>query len=206
VTDATSNKVRRKWSPRRVFAIISIVAALVVLGTNVAWRLLEWTNSNVFCGSCHEMGGAVGTWTASTHTINRSGMHVDCIECHLPPKDDIVRFSAVKGATGLKDVMSHLLERPYDAETTTERLLRTIPDLTCTRCHEELFSPEMTDAGRIAHRAYPYPKIGQRRNCLSCHPQVGHKRPIVIEPPETREQDEQDGDHADEAAHEPPTE
>ena len=206
MADAISNKVRRERSPRRVFAIILIVAALVVLGIDLAWRLLEWTHSNAVCASCHEMGGAVGSWTASTHAINRSGMHVDCIDCHLPPKDDIVRFSTVKGATGLRDLTSHLLDRPYDAGATSERLLKTIPDSACTKCHAELFSPEMTDAGRIAHRAYLYPKNGQRRNCLSCHPQVGHKRPIVIEPPETQEQDEQDGDHSDGAAHAPPAE
>jgi len=199
-----SNKVRRGRSRRRVFAIILIVAALVVLGIDLGWRLLEWTHSNAFCASCHEMDGAVGSWTASTHTINSSGMHVDCIECHLPPKDDIVRFTAVKAAMGLKDVTSHLLDRPYDAGATSERLLKTLPDSACTKCHAELFSPEMTDAGRIAHRAYLYPKTGQRRNCLSCHPQVGHKRLVVIEPPET-EQDEDD-DHGGEASHAPPTE
>lgn len=202
MTDSTPSNVRRKRSPRRVFAIVLIVAALAVLGIDVAWRLLEWTNSNAFCASCHEMSGAVRSWTASTHHINRSGMHVDCIECHLPPKDDMIHFTIVKGATGLKDVTSHLFDRSYDAEAMTERLLKTIPDSACTKCHAELFSPEMTDAGRIAHREYLYPRIGQRRNCLSCHPQVGHKRPVVIEPPETDE--DEDGEDAGETPHEAP--
>lgn len=195
MTDAAPNTTRRKRSPRRVVAIVLIVVPLVVLSIDLTWRLLERTNANASCASCHEMDRAVESWIGSSHYVNRSGMHVDCIDCHLPPKDNIIRFAAVKGVKGLRDLTGHLLQEPYDARAATERLLRTIPDTTCTECHAELFSPRMTDEGRVAHRAYLYPKTGERRNCLSCHPQVGHRRPVVIEPPETDQHEDSETPH-----------
>ena len=37
----------------------------------------------------------------------------------------------------------------------------------------------MTLEAHIAHKVVLYPEDGHQRNCLSCHPQVGHERPLL---------------------------
>jgi len=169
--------------------LLLIIVGFVVLA-DLSWRFLEWTSGNAFCARCHEMEGALRSWQGSTHYVNPSGMQVRCIDCHLPPQENILRFTAVKGAEGLKDVAYHVLKRPYDAEEMTERLLAEIPDDRCLKCHPELFSPEMTLEAHIAHTVVLFPEDGHERNCLSCHPQVGHKRPVPSAPAPVDEDEE----------------
>ena len=182
--------IRKPRRRRRVLLVIVLFLVAFVVLADLAWRFLEATSTNAFCASCHEMDGAVKSWRASTHYTNASGMHVNCVDCHLPPKDHLLRFVWEKGATGTRDVALHLAKRPYDAKAWTERLLKEMPDSRCLGCHPELFSPEMSLEAHIAHSLVLFPEDGNVRNCLSCHPEVGHRRPPLAPPPDMKEQEE----------------
>ncbi|MFH0964542.1 MAG: NapC/NirT family cytochrome c [Planctomycetota bacterium] len=151
------------------------LAALCVFSIG-AWHALEWTNRNELCGSCHEMEEAYQSWISSTHYHNASGMRVACVECHLPPRERIVEHLLVKTGVGTREVAKHLLGRAYGEEALRERILEEMPDAWCMKCHEDLFAPEMDVSAHIAHTVSVFPVKGNERNCVSCHPWVGHKR------------------------------
>ena len=56
-----------------------------------------------YCGSnCHEMNTAYQTWELSVHGANKFGVQVECIDCHLPPKDKFFTHIATKAYQGGK--------------------------------------------------------------------------------------------------------
>jgi len=185
--------------------ILALVVGFCGFGL-LAWQVLEWTSSNAFCASCHEMDQAVLTWIRSTHYTNPSGDHVDCVDCHLPPRGRIVPFLLTKGETGFRDVAKHVLGADYDGQALRERMLETLPDSQCTGCHEELFSPEMDKSAHIAHTVVLFPQPGKERSCVSCHPWVGHDREEgqprrIKRPPEVADEESDAADGAEAPAH-----
>ena len=68
-----------------------------------------------FCVSCHEMEKPHASWQKSSHFVNRTGVQVTCIECHLPHKDDRIAHLVSRFWAGAKDLSVSLLGR-YDAE------------------------------------------------------------------------------------------
>lgn len=132
--------------------------------------------------SCHVHTESDNMWRFSTHYNNTSGNVVNCIDCHLPPKEDgIMRYTFVKAKQGIKDVYGYMFKDSADFQWE----LRSHPDIaerfvfdeSCIKCHQNLFPATLNAAGCEAHLYYE--ANADEKSCISCHISVGHYNPIA---------------------------
>jgi cytochrome c-type protein NapC/trimethylamine-N-oxide reductase cytochrome c-type subunit TorC len=138
---------------------------------------LEYTSTSPFCGvACHEMGPAYRTWELSTHGANKYGFRVECIECHLPPKDKFFTHLAAKSYTGAKDIYKHYLGPDYDLEKTRKMVLDQISSHRCLHCHDSLLLKPGSSASMKAHLEAVNEPLAPENRCVVCHEDAGHQR------------------------------
>ena len=137
---------------------------------------INYTSTDEFCESCHMHAHATKNWRFSTHFNNKSGIIVHCVECHLPP-EGIPHLSA-KATTGLRDLWGTLVKDAVDIDwlqkSTREAAIHHVYKKACVKCHQNLFSQDLSKKGEDAHLYYD-----QRRDelrCINCHLGVGHFR------------------------------
>ena len=146
-----------------VFCFIAINAAMKPVSTSM------------FCGTkCHEMDTAYKTWQLSMHGANKFGISVDCVKCHLPPKDKYFTHLAVKAYTGAKDMYKHHFGDEYNAEELREKVLKTMPNKRCMQCHDSLLAKPGSSAARTAHTEVL--NEPDESKCVDCHEGVAHQR------------------------------
>ena len=150
-----------------------VCALIVVLASGF---MVETTNTDTFCVSCHVMKPFRTAWQESVHGgKNRQGFAAQCVDCHLP-HGNFVEYLVTKAITGTGDVIHNLT---IDGETfdwagnaEANRLKFTF-DSACRRCHHNLTGPGLPSGGLIAHRSYLRDEAKKR--CVECHAHVGHK-------------------------------
>ena len=130
-----------------------------------------------YCGSrCHEMNTAYQTWELSTHGTNKYGFRVECVDCHLPPKEKYFRHLLAKAYEGGKDVYKHYLGGQYEVEEMRKRVLEEIPNERCQHCHDALLAKPDSPGARTAHAEVLNPPSGAEFKCVDCHEDAGHER------------------------------
>ena len=164
-------KVIKKHIP--AFIVGVGFAVLSFIGLNAA---MEPTSASHYCGSkCHEMQTAYGTWQLSEHAAGRNGVRVECIDCHLPPKEKFFTNVTAKGYCGAKGVYKHYFGGEYDLEKTRKKVLDSMRDETCVYCHNNLLARPSNAAVRIAHTASLARPNSPEARCLACHEYTGHQ-------------------------------
>lgn len=102
-----------------VFLAGFVFAVLCFVGLNMA---MVPVSKSEYCGSkCHEMNTAYQTWELSPHGANRYGISVDCINCHLPPKEKYFTHLVAKAYMGTKDAYKHHFGGEYDIKRPTKK-------------------------------------------------------------------------------------
>jgi cytochrome c-type protein NapC/trimethylamine-N-oxide reductase cytochrome c-type subunit TorC len=150
------------------------MAMLCFVGLNVGMKPVS--NSEYCGGKCHEMNTAYQTWELSSHGANKYGFRVECVDCHLPPKEKYFRHLVAKGYEGGKDVYKHYLGGKYDAVEARKRALKKVPNDRCLHCHDDLLAKPDSPAARTAHAEVLNPPKDARPKCLDCHEDAGHER------------------------------
>ncbi|MHB9029516.1 MAG: cytochrome c3 family protein [Candidatus Latescibacterota bacterium] len=149
------------------------IGFLLVFGV---YRGLHLTSTDAFCGMCHVHPHVEVSWKKSTHFKNKSGVVVHCVECHLPPHG--VRYVTEKTRLGVRDGFSMVFKDTkkidWDAKSTVEAAAHFTFDESCLRCHQDLYSLDLTPKGVKAHEYY-LKNTGTVR-CINCHLTVGHWR------------------------------
>jgi nitrate/TMAO reductase-like tetraheme cytochrome c subunit len=149
-------------------------AILCFVGINAA---MEPASKSEFCGSkCHEMKAAYRTWELSVHGANKYGFRVECVDCHLPPKDEFFRHIATKAYEGGKDICKHLFIGGYDFEKALKRAHAHMPNKRCMHCHDDLLRRPGSSAAIKAHRASLAHPDEPENKCVECHEGTGHER------------------------------
>ena len=169
----------RKWwrTVRRVapvFVAGFVFAILCFVGINAT---MEPASKSEFCGStCHEMKSAYRSWELSIHGANKYGFRVECIDCHLPPKDEYFRHVAAKAYDGGKDVFKHIFLGKYNFEKALKRASAHMPNKRCIHCHNNLLTrPSSSDAAKAHKTSSAYPDEPENK-CVKCHQGTGHER------------------------------
>jgi formylglycine-generating enzyme len=162
----------------RYLIIISVI--LTALFLYMGDRIVRYTSTNEFCYSCHAHPHAFESWRKSNHYDNKSGMYVQCAQCHLPPPGNI-RYLLAKAKHGANDVYGQIFKDPesinWEAKKTIEKAVNFTYDESCVKCHQNLFPMQLTPDGQQAHLYYNQNK--DDLSCLNCHLHVGHYSEIV---------------------------
>ena len=156
------------------FAAGLLFAVLCFLGLNAA---MEPVSRSEYCGSnCHEMNEAYRTWELSVHGSNRVGIRVECVQCHLPPKEKYFRHVAAKAYEGGKDVLKHHFGGEYDSEAVGKKVLGKVPNERCESCHSDLLKQPGSSAAWHVHALVAAEGDAEEHKCVKCHEHVGHDR------------------------------
>ena len=163
---------------RKTIRII-IVFILAVLVTFSLFSLTQYamvaTSSPRFCATCHEIQPAYDTWKSSTHVSNVRGLVAECMDCHLPPIADTLRFYPAKIYHGVKDLAVHLTTKTYDREKSRQAVYEMSHNDQCLKCHGNLLYIPSKRGAMLAHRSLLYARSGYEKKCLDCHENLVHK-------------------------------
>ena len=149
---------------------------LTVITVLASGFMVETTNTDTFCISCHAMTPFRTAWQNAVHGgQNPQGFTAQCVDCHLP-HGNFIEYFYTKAKTGTGDVIQNLTFAPYTfdwAANAEENRRHFTFDSACRHCHHNLTPPGLPSGGLIAHRSY---LLGNTdKHCTSCHPHVGHK-------------------------------
>ena len=165
---------------------------LLVLGGFVAgvvfWggfnTALEFTNTEKFCTSCHEMSSNVFEELKSTvHFTNRSGVRASCPDCHVPHE---WTHKIARKMQASKEVWGHL----FGSISTREKFLNTRLELAqhewarlkandsleCRNCHSAQ-SMDITKQQPRAAEAHQRSLFTGQKTCIDCHKGIAHRLP-----------------------------
>ena len=176
--------------PRRpsvVFSLGALVLAGFIAGI-LFWgafnTALEFTNTESFCTSCHEMRSSVFEELKTTvHYANRSGVRAHCPDCHVPHNwtDKIARkmqaskevWGKIFGTIGTRE---KFLDHRTDLAVHEWARMKANDSLECRNCH----SADSMDATRQGPRAVDAHQrflfTGQK-TCIDCHKGIAHRLP-----------------------------
>ena len=185
--------LRRGWdtatSPSRFFSLGFLTLGGFLSGV-IFWggfnTVMEATNTETFCISCHEMRANVYEEIQPTiHFTNRSGVRATCPDFHVP--HDWTNKVARKMEAS-KEVWGHL----FGSISTREKFLnlrRAMADrewarmkandsLECRNCHSAE-SMDITRQGPRAAEAHQRFLFTGENTCIDCHKGIAHQLPYM---------------------------
>jgi nitrate/TMAO reductase-like tetraheme cytochrome c subunit len=189
--DVTSRKglIARIWSvsfrPSVRFSFATLLFAGVILGV-VFWGGFNWmmelTNTEEFCISCHEMRDNVYKELKQTiHYANRSGVRAICSDCHVP-KTWVYKVRRKIQASN--EVLHHLLGTIDTPEKFEKHRLELAMNVwqgmeatnsrECRNCHSvaAMDPHKQSEASKIMLE-----ELAKGATCIDCHKGIAHKLP-----------------------------
>ncbi|MEN8201565.1 MAG: SUMF1/EgtB/PvdO family nonheme iron enzyme [Bacteroidota bacterium] len=152
---------------------VVLTAGIIFFGN----KAISATSTDDFCASCHIHPHSTQSWKLSTHHDNKHGIHVHCVDCHLPPHGE--GYLAEKTRTGLRDLWGKLFKDPesfnWELKSRIEYAKNHSFEAACIHCHQNNFPLGLTAEGREAHLYYEQQEGDL--HCINCHITVGHYDP-----------------------------
>jgi formylglycine-generating enzyme required for sulfatase activity len=135
---------------------------------------MDYTSTNEFCESCHVHPQAFQSWRLGTHFDNKSGVIVDCVDCHLPPGGP--SYLTAKANTGIRDVLGMVFTDTdkinWELKSSREKAVDHVYKTGCLNCHQNLFPRTLSKKGSDAHLYYD--QNSEVLRCINCHLETGH--------------------------------
>ncbi|MDX2415397.1 MAG: SUMF1/EgtB/PvdO family nonheme iron enzyme [Bacteroidales bacterium] len=164
-------------------SLMLIIAGIIIATVFFAGmkKVYVVTSTDKYCMSCHVHTESDMSWIWSTHTSNNGGVKVHCAECHLPPKDKVVKYTLHKAKHGFKDLYGFWFKDTADldfpARSNHEAAAHFVYKESCLKCHTNLFPVTLSDEGSDSHLRYEMD--AENKRCISCHISVGHYDPLA---------------------------
>ena len=140
-------------------------------------KIVRYTSTNEYCVSCHVHDHAVDSWKLSPHVDNSTGIVVNCVDCHLPPKGH--GYLAAKIKHGAKDIYGYYFkdsaDYKWEAKRTAEKANLFTYEESCRKCHANLYPAGLNSEGVDSH--IHYEQTDDEMTCLNCHMHTGHFDP-----------------------------
>ena len=153
---------------------------------------MEYTNTEQFCVSCHEMHDHVYAELKQTvHYSNRSGVRATCSDCHVPHEwtNKIGRkmeaskevwgkiFGTINTPEKFEDKRLVMAQREW-------RRLKANDSLECRNCHEFEYM-DFGEQAPMAQRMHDQALSGDiDATCIDCHKGIAHKLPDMDDVPQ----------------------
>lgn len=145
------------------------------------YRTSVYFSTNESCMICHVHPHVEESWMLSEHMNNGSGVMVNCIDCHLPPEDNIRAHYTAKASLGIRHAWNTLVKNPdgidWEKKSQLEHAVKYIPNESCVKCHHNLFPQGIVDDAITAHLYYEENVKKFDLQCISCHLDAGHYNP-----------------------------
>lgn len=142
---------------------------------------MEFTNSEVFCVSCHE--NIYEELQSTIHYTNRSGVRAICSSCHVP-HDWTAKIARKMQAS--KEVFAWVvgtIDTPEKFEARRRTLaehewhrLKANDSLECRNCHE-FESMDFTWQSQRASNQHSTALASGEKTCIDCHKGIAHQLP-----------------------------
>jgi len=164
---------------KRNFFLLFIIGGLTVLFLLASFnKVVQYTSTNESCASCHVHPHADATWKLSAHHNTPSGVSIDCVDCHLPPEDQKIRFLTRKAYHGMHDLYVYATTNTDEIKWEDKRSLEASKSFVyedgCKKCHTNMFPATLNALGAESHLKYI--RDPKSTSCLKCHPGIGHFR------------------------------
>ena len=170
---------KKLYQRKGFFLLVGIFIGIVFVAA--LYQTAVYFSTNESCMMCHAHPHAEESWMLSVHVNNSSGVMVNCVDCHLPPKDDTWAHYTAKISLGVRDVWGYLTKDPaeidWERKSELEHAVKYIPNESCVKCHQNLFPQGISDDGITAHLYYEENAEKLDLQCISCHLDVGHYNP-----------------------------
>lgn len=145
--------------------------------------VVEATNTEAFCISCHEMKDNVyAEYKKTIHYSNRTGVRAVCSDCHVPKEWGPKMWRKIQASrevygkvTGSIDTREKFeAKRLILAEREWKRM-KANDSLECRNCH----SYDSMDTEKQKLRGAKMHKIGreEKQTCIDCHQGIAHTKP-----------------------------
>ena len=189
VDDASAKKgwFARLLRPSSTFSVLTLVLIGVVAGI-VFWggfnTVVEATNTEAFCISCHEMRNNVyREYSENTiHYTNRTGVRAVCSDCHVPKQWGPKMLRKVQASRELYGKVVGTIDTREKFEAKRLQLaerewtrMKANDSLECRNCHSfQSMDPEkQKPRARKAHEL----AVKNNESCIDCHKGIAHHKP-----------------------------
>jgi len=146
---------------------------------------MDYTSTNEFCERCHVHPQATQSWRHGAHFDNKSGVVVNCVDCHLPAEG--TAYLMAKTSTGLRDLVGMIFKNTesinWEMKSSREIASEHVYKSSCIYCHQNLYPRTLSKKGSEAHLYYE--QKADILRCINCHLETGHfhlKKSIPDEP------------------------
>ena len=165
---------------KKLLFVIFVGFVLGIVVSIYSNKAIEATSTNESCEMCHVHPHVFDSWKLSVHHDTRVGIHIGCVDCHLPPKGQSYLKEKIKAST--KDLYGYLFKDSVDfnweAKSTLEQAQHFVFKESCINCHQNLFPLTLTKEGQDAHLYYSQNE--EELRCINCHLNVGHYDPNAL--------------------------
>jgi len=161
--------------------VFVFITTLALVGSfNLA---INYTNTESFCISCHEMkANSFEEYKDTVHASNRSGVKASCPDCHVPREFFPKIYAKIMA---VKDVYHHLMgtidskekfeEAKLEMAQTVWQKMKQSDSRECRVCHAISAMDFDEQKGRAKRK---HQKIEEKgKTCIDCHKGVAHELP-----------------------------
>lgn len=187
-----ANSPKKGWfarlrRPSPTWSVLTLLLLGFVAGI-VLWggfnTVVEATNKEAFCISCHEMRNNVyREYSENTiHYTNRTGVRAVCADCHVPKAWGPKMVRKVQASRELYGKLVGTIDTREKFEAKRLQLaerewarMKANDSLECRNCH----SLQSMDANKQQPRARKAHELAQKNNdtCIDCHKGIAHHKP-----------------------------
>jgi cytochrome c-type protein NapC len=186
MTDENKKGMWRKLRSAGLGTIVLAFAAGIIFwgGFNT---VMEWTNTEKFCISCHEMEVNVyEEYRQTTHYQNRTGVRATCPDCHVPKEWGPKMVRKIYASNELWHHLLGTLDTPEKFEAKRMELaenewrrMRRNDSRECRNCHSFEFF-DYAAQGRRSNQAHQR-GLAEGKTCIDCHKGIAHSLPPIAQ-------------------------
>ncbi len=180
---------KRFWATLRSPSRFSLGGLLVVgfAAGIIFWggfhTVVEYTNTERFCISCHEMGEFVyPEYQMTGHYENRTGVRAKCADCHVPdawgPKmvrKVVATRELWHKALGTISTKEKFEDKRLELAQRVWRSMERSDSKECRNCHDFEYMDYFEQSNRAMQRHME--GFDEGKTCIECHKGIAHDLP-----------------------------